>query len=137
MRRVPVGVTGELYIGGAGVARGYLNHPELTAERFIPNPFSSNPKDRVYRTGDLGRYLPDGQIAFVGRIDDQIKIRGYRIEPSEIIAALNRHPELEASHVVASDGPSRKQTISSLPRTPFWIPTQLQPSPRVPRKALA
>ena len=119
MRRVPVGVTGELYIGGAGVARGYLNHPELTAERFIPNPFSSNPKDRVYRTGDLGRYLPDGQIAFVGRIDDQIKIRGYRIEPSEIITAINRHPDVEASHVVASEDPleSKRLVAYLVPRS--------------------
>ena len=119
MRRVPVGVTGELYIGGAGVARGYLNHPELTAERFIPNPFGSNPKDRVYRSGDLGRYLPDGQIAFVGRIDDQIKIRGYRIEPSEIITALNRHPEVEASHVVASEDPleSKRLVAYLVPRS--------------------
>jgi amino acid adenylation domain-containing protein len=102
-RPVAVGVTGELYIGGAGIARGYINHPELTAEKFVPNPFSSNPKDRLYRTGDLGRYLPDGQIAFGGRVDDQIKIRGYRIEPSEIITALNRHPEVEASHVLPSE----------------------------------
>ncbi len=119
MRRVPVGVTGELYIGGAGVARGYLNHPELSAERFIPNPFSSNRKDRVYRTGDLGRYLPDGQIAFVGRIDDQIKIRGYRIEPSEIITVLNRHPEVEASQVVASEDPleSKRLVAYVVPRS--------------------
>jgi amino acid adenylation domain-containing protein len=103
MRPVAVGVTGELYIGGAGVARGYINHPELTAERFVTNPFSSNPKDRLYRTGDLGRYLPDGQIAFGGRVDDQIKIRGYRIEPGEIATALNRHPEVEASHVAPGE----------------------------------
>jgi amino acid adenylation domain-containing protein len=114
MRSVPVGVTGELYIGGAGVARGYLHHPELTAERFILNPFSSNPNDHIYRTGDLGRYLPDGQIAFVGRMDDQVKIRGYRIEPSEIIAALNRHPELEASHVAAIEGPLERRLVAYL-----------------------
>ncbi|MGA7928369.1 MAG: non-ribosomal peptide synthetase [Candidatus Sulfotelmatobacter sp.] len=115
MRRVPVGTTGELYIGGAGVARGYINHVELTAERFISNPFSSNSKDRLYRSGDLGRYLPNGQIAFVGRIDDQIKIRGYRIEPSEIIAALNRHSEIAASHVVASEDPlQNKQLVAYL-----------------------
>jgi amino acid adenylation domain-containing protein len=114
MLRVPVGVTGELYIGGAGVARGYINHPELTAERFISNPFNSNSKDRVYRTGDLGRYLPDGQIRFVGRIDDQVKIRGYRIEPSEIVAALNRHPDVEASHVVTTEDPLEKRLVAYL-----------------------
>jgi len=119
MQPVAVGATGELYIGGAGLARGYINHPELTAERFVHNPFSSNPKDRLYRTGDLGRYLPDGQIAFVGRIDDQIKIRGYRIEPSEIITALNRHPEVEASHVVATEDPleGRRLVAHLVPRS--------------------
>jgi amino acid adenylation domain-containing protein len=111
MQRVPMGATGEIYIGGAGVAKGYLNHPELTAERFISNPFSSDPKDRVYRTGDLGRYLPDGQIAFVGRIDDQIKIRGYRIEPGEIVAAINRHPDVEASHIVAGEDPLESKRL--------------------------
>jgi amino acid adenylation domain-containing protein len=111
MRRVPVGTTGELYIGGAGVARGYINHADLTAERFISNPFSSSSKDRLYRSGDLGRYLPNGQIAFVGRIDDQIKIRGYRIEPSEIIAALNSHSEIAASHVVASEDPLQDKRL--------------------------
>jgi amino acid adenylation domain-containing protein len=84
----PIGVTGEICIAGAGLARGYLNRPELTAEKFIPHPFSSNPEDRIYRTGDLGRWLPDGNIEFLGRRDDQVKIRGYRIEPAEIESAL-------------------------------------------------
>jgi amino acid adenylation domain-containing protein len=100
---VPVGESGEIYIGGAGLARGYLNSPELTAEKFIPNPFCSKPNARLYRTGDLGRYLPDGQIAFLGRIDDQIKIQGYRIEPNEIVAALNEHQAIQASAVVARE----------------------------------
>src|SRR5262249_5591344 len=77
---VPVGIYGEIYIGGDGLARGYLNQPELTAEKFIPHPLSDKPGARLYRTGDLARYLTDGNIEFLGRIDDQVKIRGYRIE---------------------------------------------------------
>jgi amino acid adenylation domain-containing protein len=103
LHRAAVGESGEIYIGGAGLARGYLNSPELTAERFIPNPFSSKPNARLYRTGDLGRYLPDGQIAFLGRIDEQIKIQGYRIEPNEIVAALNEHQAVQASAVLARE----------------------------------
>jgi len=80
-RSVPPGTPGEIYIEGLGVARGYRNHPGLTAERFVPSPFGGDPPRRLYRTGDVGRLLPDGQIAFLGRTDDQIKIRGYRIEP--------------------------------------------------------
>lgn len=101
LRQVPVGTAGELYIGGKGVARGYLNQPGLTRERFIPDPFSSTADARLYKTGDLARYLPDGQIAFMGRIDDQIKIRGYRVEPSEIITVLDRHPAVSTSYVIA------------------------------------
>ena len=103
LQQVPTGVPGELYIGGAGVARGYLNRPELTAERFIPNPFSNEIDTRLYKTGDLARYLPDGQIAFLGRADHQIKIRGYRIEPSEIVSVLNTHPAVQTSLVVARE----------------------------------
>ena len=102
LQPVPVGAPGELLIGGAGVARGYLNLPELNAQKFIPDSFSRNPEARLYRTGDLVRYLPDGEIAFMGRIDDQIKIRGYRIEPQEVMAALNNHPDVKASMVVAN-----------------------------------
>jgi amino acid adenylation domain-containing protein len=96
-QQVPAGVPGEIYIGGAGVARGYLNAPQLTAEKFVPDPF--HPNGRIYKTGDLARYLPDGQIAFLGRIDEQIKIRGFRIEPSEIVTALDAHPSVLASTV--------------------------------------
>lgn len=89
---VPPGVTGELYVGGDGLARGYLNRPDLTAERFIPDPFSSVPNARLFRTGDLARRLPDGTIEFGGRVDDQVKIRGCRVELGEIEAALASHP---------------------------------------------
>jgi amino acid adenylation domain-containing protein len=103
LRPVPTGQIGEVYIGGAGLARGYRNRPDLDKEKFIPNPFSGVSNGRLYRTGDLGRYLADGQIAFVGRIDSQIKIRGYRIEPNEIISVLSQHPGVQASVVVARD----------------------------------
>jgi amino acid adenylation domain-containing protein len=103
MRRVPVGAPGEIYIGGKGLARGYRRRPDLTAEKFVPNPFTSEPEARLYRTGDLARYLPDEQIAFLGRVDEQIKIRGFRIEPAEIVKALDEHPAVGASTVVARE----------------------------------
>jgi amino acid adenylation domain-containing protein len=103
MNQVPAGETGELYIGGEGVARGYLNRPELTGERFVKDPFSGDEHARLYRTGDIARLLGNGELAYVGRVDDQIKVMGYRIEPNEIITVLNRHPEVEASVVVARD----------------------------------
>jgi surfactin family lipopeptide synthetase A len=101
LQPVPTGVAGELHIGGAGLARGYLNSPELTAEKFIPHPFSTEPDARLYKTGDLARYLPDGNIEFLGRMDNQIKIRGFRVEPGEIEAALVKHPSVREAAVVA------------------------------------
>jgi acyl carrier protein len=113
LQRVPDGRPGELLIGGRGVARGYLNAPELTAERFLPDSFSGDPHGRLYRTGDVGRILPDGQIVFMGRIDDQIKMMGHRIEPQEIITVLNRHPEIEASFVCAcSDSSGNRRLVA-------------------------
>jgi non-ribosomal peptide synthetase component F len=99
MEPVPIGVPGELYIGGDGVARGYWRRDDLTAERFLADPFVSG--GRLYRTGDLARYRGDGAIEFLGRHDDQVKIRGFRIEPGEVEAALGAHPELRAAAVVA------------------------------------
>ena len=109
MRPVPVGVAGELHIGGIGLARGYLNRPELTAEKFVSNPFSSDAQARLYKTGDLARYFPDGTIEYLGRIDDQVKIRGFRIELGEIESTLRQHAKVRESVVVArEDTPGNK-----------------------------
>ena len=104
-RREPVtpGEPGEIFIEGAGLARGYHNRPDLTAERFLPNPLSADRDSRLYQTGDLARLLPDGQFAFLGRKDDQIKIRGYRIEPTEISTVLDRHPDIRQSLVTVRE----------------------------------
>ncbi|HEU5124957.1 MAG TPA: amino acid adenylation domain-containing protein [Verrucomicrobiae bacterium] len=97
------GASGEVYVGGDGVARGYFNRPELTAAKFIPDPFSKNPGARLYRTGDLARLLPDGNLEFLGRLDNQIKIRGHRIELDEIEAVLKEHPSVQDAAVIAFD----------------------------------
>ncbi|MFO0760427.1 MAG: amino acid adenylation domain-containing protein, partial [Byssovorax sp.] len=109
----PIGVPGEMYVGGAGVARGYLNRPELTAERFLPDPFSSDPKARLYKTGDLARRLASGDLEYLGRIDHQVKIRGHRIETGEIEAALDLHPGVREAVVVPRDyGPSDRRLVA-------------------------
>ncbi|MFP3710309.1 AMP-binding protein, partial [Paraburkholderia sp. SIMBA_009] len=109
---VPQGVAGELFIGGVQVARGYLNRAELTAERFIDDPFSTRPGARLYRTGDLARYRPDGNIEFLGRIDHQIKLRGLRIEPGEIEAVLRTHPAVDDCVVIAKTEDARTFLIA-------------------------
>lgn len=102
-RPVPVGVPGQIYVGGDGLARGYLNCPDLTAENFIPNPFGDNFAARLYQTGDLGRYLPNGEIEYIGRADYQVKVRGFRIELGEIEALINQHPAVRETVVVARE----------------------------------
>jgi amino acid adenylation domain-containing protein len=110
---VPVGVPGELHIGGVGLARGYFDRPDLTAEKFIPHPFTTEPGARLYKTGDRARYLPDGNIQLLGRLDDQAKIRGFRIESGEIESALSQHPEVRNSVVrVHEDRPGEKRLIA-------------------------
>ncbi len=130
LQPVPIGVYGELYVGGAGLARGYLNQPEQTAERFIPNPFSTEPDSRLYRTGDLARYLSNGNIEYHGRLDNQVKIRGYRVELGEIETNLNRHPSISESVVSAymdeiSNAEDPKLTTTLVA---YFVPTG-QPSP--------
>jgi amino acid adenylation domain-containing protein len=118
LQPVPIGVPGELHIGGAGLARGYLNRPELTAEKFIPNPFSTEPKARLYKTGDLARWLPTGEVECLGRIDHQVKVRGYRIELGEIEATLLQHQAVEeAAVIVREDQPGERVLVS------YFVPT--------------
>ncbi|HEX7175267.1 MAG TPA: amino acid adenylation domain-containing protein [Pyrinomonadaceae bacterium] len=113
MQPVPVGTPGVLYIGGDGLARGYLNGSQLTAEKFVPHPFSTEPGRRLYNTGDLARYLPDGNLEFLGRIDQQVKVRGFRIELGEVEAVLKQHPAVESAVVLAIDGgPGEKRLVA-------------------------
>jgi amino acid adenylation domain-containing protein len=143
MQPVPVGVAGELYIGGEGVARGYVNQPEQTAEVFVPDPFSEDPQARLYRTGDLARRLPDAGLEFLGRADQQVKIRGYRVEPAEVQAVLMREPSVSqaavlavgegesrrlAAYVVASDGdvsPGSLQEALAQTLPAYMVPSQI------------
>src|SRR6185436_17251181 len=109
---VPFGVRGELCIGGAGVARGYLHQPELTADRFIPDAFGTQPGARLYRSGDSGRYVGQGDIEFIGRVDDQVKIRGYRIEPGEIEAVLSQHESVKQCKVLEVTSADDKRLVA-------------------------
>ncbi|MCF2150076.1 amino acid adenylation domain-containing protein [Desmonostoc muscorum LEGE 12446] len=123
LQPVPVGVPGELHIGGAGLAKGYLNRPELTQEKFIPNPFDKSKvkgqKSKLYKTGDLARYLPDGNIEYLGRIDNQVQIRGFRIELSEIEAVLSQHSDVQVCCVIVrEDTPGDKRLVA------YWVAHQ-------------
>ncbi|MBM0231722.1 AMP-binding protein [Micromonospora sp. STR1_7] len=109
---VAVGVPGEVYVGGAGVARGYLNQPEMTRERFLPDPFGP-PGARLYKTGDRARWLPDGSLEFLGRVDHQIKIRGFRVEPGEIQEQLRRHPGVAEVVVIAVGPDGHAQSLAA------------------------
>ncbi|WP_172844448.1 non-ribosomal peptide synthetase [Tumebacillus algifaecis] len=113
LQPVPIGVQGELYIGGNGLAQGYLNRPDLTERAFLPHPFLGDREDRLYRTGDIVRYLPDGNLEFCGRVDHQIKIRGFRIEPGEIETVLSQHPALQEQIVIAREAaPGNKVLVA-------------------------
>jgi amino acid adenylation domain-containing protein len=108
---VPIGIPGQLYIGGDGLARGYLNRPELTAERFVPHPFDPTPGARIYKTGDSARYRADGSVEFLGRLDHQVKLRGFRIELGEIEALLDRHPDVRTSAAAVRDGEAGEKLL--------------------------
>ncbi|WP_147451540.1 non-ribosomal peptide synthetase, partial [Corallococcus llansteffanensis] len=123
LQPVPVGVPGELFVGGVGVARGYLHRPELTAQFFIPHPLSSSPGERLYRTGDRVRWLPEGELEFLGRIDSQVKLRGFRVELGEVEAALCELPGIQdVSALVREDSPGDKRLVAYVTPSPEGAP---------------
>ena len=128
LRPVPIGVIGEICVAGPGVSRGYLGRPALTAEALVPDPFGSQAGARICRTGDLGRYMPDGTIEFVSRMDQQVKVRGFRVEPGEIEQVLRGHPAVEAAVVVGQDAPLEEMRLVAyvVPRGPGPTPAELQ-----------
>ncbi len=119
LQPVPIGVPGELCMSGAGLTDGYFNQPQQTAEKFVPNPFSTQPGARLYRTGDLACFLPDGNIEFLGRIDHQIKIRGFRVEPAEVEAATRKLEKVKQAVVVPEDSPSGEKIVAA-----YVVPSQ-------------
>ncbi|RKH37598.1 hypothetical protein D7X12_29000 [Corallococcus sicarius] len=127
MRPVPLGAPGELFISGVGLARGYLGQPSLTAERFLPHPFSTTPGARLYRTGDRARWLPDGGLQFLGRLDDQVKLRGIRIELGEVEAALRLHPLLtDVALLLREDSPGDKRLVAYFTASQAPQPAELR-----------
>ena len=124
LQPVPIGIPGELYVGGVGVGRGYLNEPARTAQAFLSDPFATIAGARIYKTGDRARYLLDGNIVFLGRVDHQIKIRGYRIEPGEIEAAIRRYPDVQDCVVAArEDVPANRRLVAYLVVAPGTEPS--------------
>ncbi|MBD2163794.1 amino acid adenylation domain-containing protein [Calothrix membranacea FACHB-236] len=127
----PIGIPGEVYIGGDGVARGYLNRPDLNRDRFVYNPFSQDPEARLYKTGDLARYLPDGNLEFIGRIDNQVKIRGFRVELGDIETTLSQHPQIREVAVIAKEDNFASQRLVAyvVPKNHSYdleVPVQLE-----------